>query len=371
MPIDKKSSSWMLMMVLIFQPLILFSQQDCFLSTDSLIEHGIKLSVQHQYQPAAACFDQLLKNSPQHPAGYFFKAALFQSQMMDFETDQWEADFLANIQLALKFSSMKNLPAGVTESDALFFKGSALSYLAFFEGRQGKYLSAIQHGLSGITLLKKLVAKQPDFYDAYFGIGSFLFWRSQMTRHFHWLPLVADERERGLELVTLAITSGKFTRWAAMNEIVWLLLAYEKPRAAFNWSLKGLAQFPDSRFFLWGAAKSAYALSDYAAAIQYFQKILDSISRAEPNNYYNEYLCRLKLARCFFETENYPETKVQLESLKALKLSPEIKKKLSPHRTEAEALAQQLSRIQPPKDLTSENDPADKQRSQQSGQIPD
>lgn len=344
MKFEYKKITMLLLAVVIFSaPHFLFSQQDVISQHDSLIQRAIELSIQHKYSDAALIFDQLIKNFPDHPAGYFFKAALIQSKMIDFETDEWEDDFLSNIHLTLKYSTKKNSPALVSDEELMFFKGSALSYLAFFEGRKGKYVPAIKHGFSGISMLKKLVAFEPDFFDAYFGIGSYMFWRSQITRHFNWLPLIPDEREQGLDLVQRAIKNGKFTHYAAMNEIVWILLEYEKPEEAFAWSMKGLEKFPDSRFFLWGAAKSASALKDYPAAIEFFQKLLASITASLNNNYYNEYICRLNLARCFFEIENYIETKNQLNFLKSLKLSSKIQKRLKKQLAQTQELTSKIN----------------------------
>ena len=221
--------------------------------------------------------------------------------------------------------------------------------------------------------MKKVLKIQPEFYDVYFGIGSYKYWRSRVTRYINWLPLVPDERETGMNMVQKAIEKGKFTRYAAMNELTWILLDAGRPDEAYTCALVGLEKFPQSRFFLWGAAKSAYALQDFEAAANYFQELLISITSSQPNNFYNEYICRLNLVRSFIEIKNYPGAKHQIKNLDSLTLSPEIYKKLKKQRRQFEQLKKQLETFadadQPADSLISEDNFTDEQRRQKTSEI--
>ncbi|MBC8183387.1 hypothetical protein H8E88_20030 [candidate division KSB1 bacterium] len=307
---------------------ILFAQQSITTPNDSLIQKAIEMSIQHDYENAERIFQKIIESDPEQPEGYFFMAATIQSKMMDFETERWDADFFRYINLTIKKANDKILKSSDTNIWARFYKGSALSYLAFVEGRRGKYLPAIRHGYSGITLLKKIAKAHPDFYDALFGIGSYNYWRSRITRLINWLPIISDQRENGIQKIKLATQKGRFTRYAALNELIWILIDADKPNEAFEYARKGLEKFPESRFFLWGAAKSAYAQKNYPAATYYFKKIIKSITQSNFNNHYNEYICRLNLVKCYLETDNIKEAKNQIKFLKSLKLTPEISKRL-------------------------------------------
>ena len=308
------------------------AQQSITAQNDSLIQKAIELSIRHDYKLAEEIFQKIIDDYPEHPEGYFFMAATIQSKMMDFETDKWDQDFFHYINLAIKTANEKINESPQADYWAQFYKGSALCYLAFFEGRKEKYLPAIRHSFKGISILKEIAKIDPQFYDVFFGIGSYNYWRSRVTRFVNWLPLISDDRENGIRMVKQAIKKGRFTRYAALNELVWILLDAGKPEQAFNYAQTGLEKFPQSRFFLWGAAKSAYAMKNYNAAINYFQKILDSIIKSTPNNHYNEYICRVKLAECYLEIADLAEAKNQIGILKSLKLAPEIKKRLKKQR---------------------------------------
>ncbi|MDZ7264214.1 MAG: hypothetical protein ONB16_06485, partial [candidate division KSB1 bacterium] len=146
--------------------------------TDSLIQTGIELSIQHDYPQAESIFHKLIEAYPDHPVGYLFMAATLQSKMMDYETERWSEDFQRYIRLAIDTAENSKSQ----DLWAMFYHGSALCYLAFYEGRNGDYLKAINHGFSGIAILNRIVKIDPEFHDAYFGIGSYQYWRSQKTR---------------------------------------------------------------------------------------------------------------------------------------------------------------------------------------------
>lgn len=336
--------------------------------TDSLIQQGIRLSIHHDYSQAEQIFQQLIENHPDHPVGYFFMAATIQSKMMDYESEQWSRDFQRYIRLAIDAAERKAATSPEHDLWSLFYHGSALCYLALYEGRNGDYLKALSHGLSGISILKKIITIDPQFHDAYFGIGSYQYWRSQKTRLINWLPLVSDDRAEGILKVRQAIRQGKYTQYAAMNELIWILLDAGQADEAYAWALQGLEQFPQSRFFLWGAAKSALALESYSAAATHFQQLLASIINSPTDNDYNEYLCRLKLAQCYEKLGQLAETSQQIAAIEALSLSTELQGKLKKHRGELLQLKARMAALAPiasPNDsLVAKHQFADKQRGQ-------
>jgi len=343
-PIKRMTQFW----YLIFFILLFFELtqgQTCVEGkNDSLIQSGIKFSIQHDYHQAEAIFQQIIEDYPDHPIGYFFMAATIQSKMMDYESDQWNQDFYRYIQLAIHYAKNNRLDEKKDNIPwTMFYHGSALCYLAFHEGRNGDYFKAIHHGLSGISILNQITKRHPEFYDAYFGIGSYKYWRSQKTKFLNWLPILSDERQEGIAMVQQAVEKGTYTRYAAINELIWILLDSGRADRAYSWALKGLEKFPQSRFFLWGAAKSAFALDDHSNAAIHFQQLLTSIMNTPCDNYYNEFICRVKLAQCYAKLGKYSAASCQIGILHSLPLSPELEKRLKKQQKQLSRLKKKLS----------------------------
>ncbi len=311
---------------------------------DSLINRGIELSIVHNYAAAESIFANIISENPDSPTGYFFMAATIQSKMMDFESDRWDEDFHHFIQKTLS-AAEKQLAEHPKDSYSLFYRGSALSYLAFYNGRKKEYVSALKNAVAGISKLKELSKIDPEFEDVYFGLGSYKYWRSHATRHLNWLPLLSDDRREGIRMVQRTVENGRYTRYAAMNQLIWMLLDAGRSGEAFSWALRGLQKFPNSRYFLWGSAKSALALDELSDAEDYFNLLLNSITAEPFNNGYNEYICRINLAEIYFEQEKYSRAAVQIEKLSALKLVPEIWNRLNDQRERADQLTKKMLKM--------------------------
>lgn len=311
---------------------------------DSLINQGIELSIVHNYAAAESIFANIISENPDSPAGYFFMAATIQSKMMDFESDRWEEIFHHFIQKTLS-AAEKQLAENSNDSYSLFYQGSALSYLAFYNGRKKEYISALKNAVAGVSKLKELSEIDPDFEDVYFGLGSYKYWRSHATRHLNWLPLLSDDRTEGIRMVQRTVENGRYTRYAAMNQLIWMLLDAGRSGEAFSWALRGLGKFPTSRFFLWGAAKSALSLQNLSDAEDYFNRLLNSITAEPLNNGYNEYICRINLAEIYFEQEKHSRAAAQIEKFSAMKLTPEIWNRLDDQRERADQLTKKMLKI--------------------------
>ncbi len=312
---------------------------------DSLIYYGIEQSIQQNYAAAESTFAHLIKKAPEHPRGYFLLAATIQSKSMDFETDKWENDFI------ILLSKTENAARNMLQKDnkdvwAHFYLGSALSYRAFHDGKKRKYVSAFKRGLAGISELNDVIKIDSTMYDAYLGIGSYKYWRSKFTRYIDWLPLIKDERELGIEMVKLAAEKGTYTKYAAINALVWISIDHGNVSEALQWALKGLNKYPNSRFFLWGVAKTYFNLQQYENAIKYYQFILNTVQQEELNNHYNEIICYYKLAQCHFNLEQYDITASYLRKTRTIKLDPKIKTRLKEIYTKLEELQKKLDALE-------------------------
>ena len=297
------------------------------LNVDSLILSGIEQSIQQNYFIAEKTFATLIESDKNNPQGYFFLAAVLQSKMMDYETDIWEEKFISLLDKTEIYAN-KILNKNDKDIWAYFYLGSAFSYRAFYEGRNKDYISSIKYAMSGISSLNKIIEINPQFYDAYFGIGSYKYWRSKATRYINWLPLLSDERDQGIEMVKQAALKGTYTKYAAINQLTWILIDNGKVTDALKWANIGMQKYPNSRFFLWGAAKSHFNLHNYTDALLLYKKILNSILKFDINNHYNEVICYYKIAQCNYNLAKYDEAKLFYDKIFTLKIKQKEKKKL-------------------------------------------
>ena len=306
------------------------------------IQKGIDLSLSQQYDEALALFASMKEQFPQHPAGAFFSAAIWQTRLMDFETKKWEKNFYREINQAIK-SSQSSLSKNPTDSRMLFYFGAALGYKSFQLARNKKYIPAIQLGLQTVKKLQQAVEADSLFFDPYLGIGTYLYWRSNLTKKISWLPFFEDQRSLGIDMISQAAKNGVFSKWAALSNLAWIYIEEKHYDRASACASEGLEFSPDSRFFLWPLAEAQFQKGGYEQAIATFSKLLASVQSEKENNGYNEILIQWKLAQCYYGLGDGPAARAACETLLSIHPDKEVRNRADEKKKEAEKLLEEIS----------------------------
>lgn len=143
-----------------------------------LLLKGIHQVHNEEYFEAIATFEKLIDHLPDHPVGYFGKAAAYKTIMQNYRVNQYETalDSLLNltIQIGEKASRKDVL--------ARFYLGGAYGYRGLHKVRKRNWLGAFNDGLKGINALQEVLEIDPTLYDAYFGLGAYHYWRSAKAK---------------------------------------------------------------------------------------------------------------------------------------------------------------------------------------------
>lgn len=295
--------------------------------TDSLIQIGIRLTIEHSYDKAEAIFSKIEKEMPQSPAGYFFHAASLQSKMMDYEIYDEESEFLSLIDKSVKLSQ-EHLKRQPKDAWAYFFIGAGYAYLAFYQAKQDKLLKAFQHGLRSVGALERALKLDSTLYDVYLGLGTYKYYRSKLSRYFSWLPFVKDERAAGIEMIKMAIQKSKYSRYAALNGYCWISIAEGNLTEAWRLVNSALREFPESRVFLWCAAEIAEKLNRWDEALGFYMKILNSLKNQEALSPYNEFVCRRHMAQVYVQLMDYPKAEEECNKTNTIQMDQKTRKRL-------------------------------------------
>ncbi|MFQ5604772.1 MAG: tetratricopeptide repeat protein [bacterium] len=287
--------------------------------TDSLIRAGIRLSVQQSFDEAQAIFSELQHEMPDNPVGYFFQAAVLQTQMMDKEIYDQEAEFVELIEKSISFSKAR-IKKVAEDPWAYFFLGSSLGYLAFQNAKQKQFNWAFQVGMKSVQALEMALKKDSTLYDAYLGLGTYKYYRSKLSRHFKWLPFVKDDRRAGISMLKIAIKKSRYSRYSAMNSFCWIALVEEQYEQGWQLAERALMEFPQSRVFLWCAAKLADKMERWPEAIRFYRQILASFKSQNLFSPYNEAVCRKNLLRLYLQQEDFDLAEQECAKIQALKV---------------------------------------------------
>jgi tetratricopeptide (TPR) repeat protein len=286
---------------------------------DSLLQRSITLTISQKYNEALALADSVIRLASDEPVGFLFRAAVLQSRMLDYETVEDEKAFFQATTACRKLAQ-KKVARWPPDAWAHFFLGSALGYEAFWLGKKRRHLEAFRAGWQCIYHLEAALKLNSQLYDAYLGIGTYKYYRSKLSKDFTWLPFVEDEREVGKKMIRQAIARGRYSRYAAINGLTWILLEENRAREAMTLIDSALAVFPRSRFFLWGAAEAAFRLGRYDSASDHYKQILRSLQNENHLSPYLEVVGRTRLAKAYLAANKTGEACRELERMEAIKL---------------------------------------------------
>ena len=283
---------------------------------DPALDRGLVWLFQGNYEQATAVFDSFIAAHPTNPAGWFFKAGLFQVMMTDAESDGWLAQYNRSLDSALFYS---NRAIGINPRDAwaYFIRGGTYGYLAAQDGRAKRYLAALNHGLAAVSDFKKAVELDPGLYDAYIGLGSYDYFRTRAVIFLKWLPFIGDNRERGISQIEMAIARGRYSNVMGRNGLVWILIDYEKYDRALALA-EGLEKdFPKNPFFFWARPEIYWRRKQWDRAAEGYAKLLKLIESRPVYSHYNQVVVRYRLAKSLYECGRLKEAaEVAREALK-------------------------------------------------------
>ncbi|HOY44420.1 MAG TPA: hypothetical protein PKY55_06670 [bacterium] len=263
----------------------------------ALLRQGVELGVIHDYEPALDLFGRLSTVYPGRPEGPFYRAAIHQSMMLDFESDEWQELFYADLEEAIH-RALQQLRLQPEDAEARFYAGAAYAYKSAQLSRDGKYWPAYRAIQSSLDYLEPLLKEDSTWCDALLGVGTYQYWRSRITIKLSWLPFFPDRRREGIAMITRAAACAQLSPASAWSNLAWISIREKEYDRAIVWSRTGLERYPGSRFFLWPIAEAQFLKGDYSAAIGSYSNLLLSTREAPYNNGYNELVILWKMAQC-------------------------------------------------------------------------
>jgi len=304
-----------------------FAQSYITPKTDSLIQKGIRLSIEQKYGEAVSLFKTIEKTEPNHPAGYFFHAATLQTQMMDYERYDLESQFFSLLEKTIQLAK-QDIRRNSQNAWAHFFLGGAYGYQAFYRAKQNKLLEAFKKVTKSVHTLRRAIQIDSTLYDAYLGLGSYLYQKSKLSHSVAWIPFVKDDRRVAIAMLKKGMQKSRYSKYSALNGLCWIFLEQGNYQEGLKLVETGLKQFPESRVFLWCGAKLATKMNRTREAITFYQKILNSFQKENVSSPYNEVICRKNLAILYAQLNNFDKAHAECTAIKRIPLDNDTKKRL-------------------------------------------
>lgn len=264
-------------------------------NVNELLKSGIEKIINQNYGSATDDFTRLDSKYPELPFGKIYLAAVEIARAYDYG-EEYNAERINNLLNNAEEECEKlekNEPDNIWNN---YLSGLTKGYISYYQALNGSWLKSLKEAVSSSSSLEKCIKKDPYFFEAYSGLGSYKYWKSKKTKMLNWLPFMGDEREAGISLLEDAVEKSFYNTYLAVNSLIWIYIDKKYYQSAIRVAEKALKKYPSSRFFKWGIAR-AYEDVDPKKAIVFYNEILNSYPDLSSMNKYNEIVLKHLMAQ--------------------------------------------------------------------------
>lgn len=200
-------------------PLLLLSAPAFPHALDKEAAAVIDLFYNLEFEKAMAAAEALSRRHPDHPIGPFYRSIVFYQRFLSEDPRRQETLDAFERESAAAVAAAEILER-FRPAEGLYFLGAAKGFRARVLAAQRKYLRAIPEALSAVRHLEKAVAIEPEFTDAYLGLGMYHYFTARLpagAKPFAYLVGVRGSREKGLDYLRRAASGPGPARWEALS----------------------------------------------------------------------------------------------------------------------------------------------------------
>jgi tetratricopeptide (TPR) repeat protein len=279
---------------------------------EALVSEGVDLTLKQEYDRADSLFRYVMIKYQGHPLGYLYLAAVMEARSMDYldPLDFGRYDSLLGLA---KTGAEKIISAYPDSPMGYYYVGTAVGFDAYAQVDAGNWLAGIMKGLSAASDFKKSVELDSTFYDAYVGVGTYYYWKSQKAEFLNWA--LGDRRAEGIRLLEVAAEKAEQNKYTALSALSAIYLDAHQFDRSMQCARRGLERYPENRIFLWGLAAAQEQSGNYIDALQTYQHLLNNILNTKMPNPYNEILCRLNFVKAHLALKQTENLNTQIDAI--------------------------------------------------------
>jgi len=271
---------------------------------------GYELALDIQFNEANKIFDELIHMEPENALGYLLKSLSYRKMWKYSGLDKDTGDKFKDLLHKTIDIAEDMLDKNEDDINALFYLGGAYGNLSIYYGNIDSWLKAFWYGRKGKNYFKKVIEKDPDYYDAYFGIGVYHYFAGVLPKYINALSFllgIEGDRKKGIDEVILVSSKGNFTRDDAKLFLADdIYLQYENNfKAALPLLKELITKYPHNHYLKILLAECYRNLKNHDLSVQIIENALQSESLYE-YRYLQSWLY-VSLGRAYFEMNEFDQ----------------------------------------------------------------
>lgn len=306
-----------------------------------LLNAGIENILSQNYDEALKKFRTLDEEYPEIPLGKIFQSAVLITKSVDYNNFEYD-----RIIYQLLDSAEDQADSLLYLSDLNvwnhYFKALAVGYQSYFSALKSDYFDAFSTALTSLEHFEMCLELDSLFYESYTALGSYFYWKSAKTEFLSWLPLFEDDSELGINYLKEAVKNATYHRHLAANSLIWIYIDRGNYYDAISIAESFLEKYPDSRFFLEGAAR-AYEEIDKNKAIEYYKRMIESLPVNVASTVVNRVILLHKIAMQYEKLDDRQKVLALCDEILSIKIDDEHISKLEERLDRVEQLKKRFA----------------------------
>ncbi len=257
--------------------------------------------IQQKYEDAKNSIADYLKKNPTDIEALYLQLAVFQTEILDYETYHINSRKFLITADSLKCTLEKKLITlnGKDSIMCLFYLANVYGGMSVIQAKIGNWIDGAKNGMTSASLLKQVQKTIPDFLAAYLGIGVFNYYFSNCLK---WVPFARGRGQEGLPYIEIAIRSEFPFNYAAKNSLCWILMERKEYNRADSIAKSVLAEYPENTIFLRIKALVSLRSKNYMDAIKHATLLLSLAQDRVPLNWSDLIAAYLILVESYYQS---------------------------------------------------------------------
>ncbi|HSW55666.1 MAG TPA: tetratricopeptide repeat protein [Ignavibacteriaceae bacterium] len=203
-----------ILLIAILIVICLYSTSQAQTNIKFKITSGLEALYNFNFKSSDKSFDNIIKNYPDHPAGYYYKSISHLWFYLDSKNDIDLTNFISLTDTAI-LKAEEILKNDSSDVFSLYILGSAYANRTFAFTRDESYFDAVIAARKFHSCFDELLTEDSLYYDAYTGKGLFNFAISQAPQTWSWainLAGMTGDKKIGLTNLEIASKKGKLSK---------------------------------------------------------------------------------------------------------------------------------------------------------------
>jgi len=244
---------------------------------------------------------------PDNPAGVFSLLKNYQAIDGNYRVKLHENKIDSLLDIAIDLAE-KALKKDKKNGRNYFYAGTAYGFKSLYSAQHNEWMEAFKAGTQITKNLNRAIALEPDFYDAYYGLGLNNYWLSAKGP-MRYMPHAKHNRNEGIKQIRLVIEKGEHAKIDAMFGLAAIYIHEGEKERALEIYKELYQQFPQNPNISYRMGKIYEEQEKWQQALSSYKTLHDILesTKYKSNSYKVE--CLYGLAKCNYEMENLMEAK--------------------------------------------------------------